>query len=49
MHLLLQALFACLGLIGTNGQEKVEEFPTKAGQALEAIAQAKRRKGYWDL
>ncbi len=35
------------GRIGTNGRELVEEFPTEieAGQALEAIARAKRRPG----
>ncbi len=39
------------GRIGTNGQEKAEEFATvdEAGQALEAIAKAKRRRGYRDL
>jgi predicted DNA-binding WGR domain protein len=39
------------GRIGTNGQEKAEEFATvdEAGQALEAIARAKRRRGYRDL
>ena len=39
------------GRIGTHGQEKVEEFPgeEEAGQALEALAQAKRRRGYQDL
>lgn len=39
------------GRIGTNGQEKVEEYPSEeeAGAALEAIAQAKRRQGYQDL
>jgi predicted DNA-binding WGR domain protein len=39
------------GRIGTNGQEKVEEFPgeEEAGQALEALGQAKRRRGYQDL
>jgi predicted DNA-binding WGR domain protein len=40
-----------LGRIGTNGQELVEVFATEAeaGQALEVIAQAKRRRGYRDL
>jgi len=39
------------GRIGTNGQELVEVFATEieAGQALEVIAQAKRRRGYRDL
>jgi predicted DNA-binding WGR domain protein len=39
------------GRIGTNGQEKVEEFASEleAGQALEAMARAKRRRGYRDL
>jgi len=39
------------GRIGTNGRELVEEFAGEiaAGQALEVIAQAKRRRGYQDL
>jgi predicted DNA-binding WGR domain protein len=39
------------GRIGTKGQELVEVYATdiEAGQALEAVAQAKRRKGYRDL
>jgi predicted DNA-binding WGR domain protein len=39
------------GRIGTTGQELVEMFATEveAGQALEAIARAKRRRGYRDL
>jgi predicted DNA-binding WGR domain protein len=39
------------GRIGTNGQELVEVFADEleAGQALEAMAQAKRRRGYRDL
>jgi predicted DNA-binding WGR domain protein len=39
------------GRIGTNGQEMVEihEDEIEAGKALEAIAQAKRRRGYQDL
>jgi predicted DNA-binding WGR domain protein len=39
------------GRIGTNGRELVEVFPDKieAGQALEALAEAKRRRGYRDL
>jgi predicted DNA-binding WGR domain protein len=37
--------------IGTNGQGKVEEFASEseAGQALETLAQAKRRREYRDL
>jgi predicted DNA-binding WGR domain protein len=36
------------GRIGTNGQELVEVFADEieAGQALEAVARAKRRRGY---
>ncbi|MBM6583007.1 WGR domain-containing protein [Microvirga sp. BT689] len=39
------------GRIGTTGQELVEVFPDEieAGQALEKIAVAKRRRGYRDL
>jgi predicted DNA-binding WGR domain protein len=39
------------GRIGTKGQEMVEIHEDKiaAGQALEAVAQAKRRRGYRDL
>jgi len=39
------------GRIGTNEQEIVEVFPDEleAGQALEAVARAKRRRGYRDL
>jgi predicted DNA-binding WGR domain protein len=39
------------GRIGTNGQEKAEEYNSEkeAGQALEAIAQVKRQRGYRDL
>jgi predicted DNA-binding WGR domain protein len=39
------------GRIGTNGQELVEAFANEveAGQALEAVARAKRRRGYRDL
>lgn len=39
------------GRIGTNGQELVEVFADEleAGEALEAIARAKRRRGYRDL
>jgi predicted DNA-binding WGR domain protein len=36
------------GHIGTNAQEKVEDYADEleAGQALETIAAAKRRRGY---
>jgi predicted DNA-binding WGR domain protein len=39
------------GRIGTHGQELVEVFADEleAGLVLEAIAQAKRRRGYQDL
>jgi predicted DNA-binding WGR domain protein len=39
------------GRIGTKGQELVEVFDNEieAGQALEAVAQTKRRRGYRDL
>jgi predicted DNA-binding WGR domain protein len=39
------------GRIGTKRQELVEihEDETTAGQALEAVARAKRRRGYQDL
>jgi predicted DNA-binding WGR domain protein len=39
------------GRIGTNGQEKVEKYASEieAGKALEALAAAKRRRGYRDL
>jgi predicted DNA-binding WGR domain protein len=39
------------GRIGTNGQEKAEEFASEdeAGKALETLAQVKRRQGYRDL
>lgn len=39
------------GRIGTNGRELVEEFASEneAGEALEAIARAKRLRGYRDL
>ena len=39
------------GRIGSNGQELVEihEDEIAAGQALEALAQVKRRRGYRDL
>ena len=39
------------GRIGTNGQELVEAFASEddAGKALEAVAEAKRRRGYRDL
>jgi predicted DNA-binding WGR domain protein len=39
------------GCIGTNGQELVEVYDSEveAGQALEGLAAAKRRRGYRDL
>ena len=39
------------GRIGTNGQEPVEIHADElaAGQALEALAQLKRQRGYRDL
>jgi predicted DNA-binding WGR domain protein len=39
------------GRVGISGCELVEEFACEieAGQALEAVAQAKRRRGYRDL
>ena len=39
------------GRIGTTGQELVEihEDEIAAGEALEAVARAKRRRGYRDL
>lgn len=39
------------GRIGTNGQELVDVFAAEieAGQALEAVARAKRQRGYRDL
>jgi predicted DNA-binding WGR domain protein len=39
------------GRIGTTGQELAEVFPDEieASQALEAVAQEKRRRGYRDL
>jgi predicted DNA-binding WGR domain protein len=39
------------GRIGTHRRKLVEEFAgeIEAGQALEAVAQAKRRRGYRDL
>jgi predicted DNA-binding WGR domain protein len=39
------------GRIGTNGQELVEAFANEddAGMALEAVARAKRWRGYYDL
>jgi predicted DNA-binding WGR domain protein len=39
------------GRVGTAGWERVEAFGTvdEAGQALEAAARVKRRRGYWDL
>ena len=46
-----QKLFAGWGGRDEGGQEKAEEYPSEreAGQALAAIAQAKRRRGYQDL
>jgi len=40
-----------LGAEGTHGREPVQEFATEleAGKVLEALAQAKRRRGYRDL
>ena len=40
-----------LGRIGTTGQDMVEGFASEieAGAALEAVAWAKRRRGYRDL
>lgn len=39
------------GRIGTNGQELLKVFASEreAGEALEAVARAKRRRGYRDL
>jgi predicted DNA-binding WGR domain protein len=39
------------GRVGTNGQElaEIHEDEISARQALEALAQAKRRRGYQDL
>ncbi len=39
------------GRIGSKGQELVQEFQneTEAHEALEALARAKRRRGYRDL
>ena len=39
------------GRIGTNGQELVEIYDNEiaAGEALEAVARVKRRRGYQDL
>jgi predicted DNA-binding WGR domain protein len=39
------------GRIGTNGRELVEIFADEleAGEALETVARAKRRRGYQDL
>jgi predicted DNA-binding WGR domain protein len=44
-------LVRCWGRIGTPGRERVEEFAneTEAGEALETLAQRKRRRGYRDL
>ena len=45
------ALVRNWGRIGTYGRELVEEFAgeVEAGQALEAVARAKRQRGYRDL
>jgi len=39
------------GRIGTRGRERAEEYETEfeARTALEALARAKRRRGYQDL
>ncbi len=39
------------GRIGTNGRQLVQEYATEseAAQAMEAMAQTKRRRGYHDL
>lgn len=39
------------GRIGTNGRELVEDYGSEieAGEALEALAATKRRRGYRDL
>jgi predicted DNA-binding WGR domain protein len=39
------------GRIGTRGRERVEEYPSEqeAALALEALAKAKRWRGYGDL
>jgi len=39
------------GRIGTRGRERAEEYPSEqeAARALEALAKAKRRRGYRDL
>ncbi len=39
------------GRIGTRGRERVQVFASEieAGRALEALARAKRRRGYQDL
>jgi predicted DNA-binding WGR domain protein len=44
-------LVECWGRIGSKGQEKAEVYPTEreAGEALEALARVKRRRGYRDL
>jgi predicted DNA-binding WGR domain protein len=45
------ALVRNWGRIGTNGREIVQEYPSEieAGEALEALARTKRRRGYRDL
>lgn len=44
-------LVRCWGRIGNNGQERVQVFASEeeAGEALEAFARVKRRRGYRDL
>lgn len=39
------------GRIGTRGRERIKEYPSEqeAALALEALAKAKRRRGYGDL
>lgn len=44
-------LVCCWGTVGTRGQEMATEFATEtdAAEALEAMASAKRQRGYQDL
>jgi predicted DNA-binding WGR domain protein len=44
-------LVRCRGRIGTRGRELAEEFDTgaDAAEVMEALAAAKRRRGYQDL
>ena len=44
-------LVQCWGRIGSNCHEKGEEYPTEreVGEALEAVARAKRKRGYRNL